>query len=120
MTESPVELELRLLEPSVRASFADLERLLADDFLEFGSSGAIYDKASMINALLSPHVADAGHRRAVDMEIVELATDVVLLRYRSVYANPEGHVVRQALRSSIWRLADGRWQMAFHQGTLIP
>jgi hypothetical protein len=41
-------LETRLLDPDVRASASKLDEFLADDFMEFGSSGHVYDKSSMI------------------------------------------------------------------------
>jgi hypothetical protein len=42
-----------------------------------------------------------------------LAPDVVLATYRVVDETRKQHT----LRSSIWKLKDGRWQMVFHQGT---
>jgi len=44
-------LEEQLLKPEVRASPRELEIILADDFLEFGSSGRVYDKQQIIAAL---------------------------------------------------------------------
>jgi hypothetical protein len=43
--------------------------------------------------------------------------EVVLVTYRSVSRDPVSGKERHALRSSIWKLIDGRWQMTFHQGT---
>ena len=43
--------------------------------------------------------------------------DVALVTYRSV--SPDGSKFH-SLRSSIWKIIDGRWRMAFHQGTPIP
>lgn len=45
-------LEERLLEPKVRKSKKELEVLLADDFIEFGSSGRMYNKQQVIDGLL--------------------------------------------------------------------
>jgi xylulose-5-phosphate/fructose-6-phosphate phosphoketolase len=45
--------------------------------------------------------------------------DVALVTYRSVSLYPDGSKFH-SLRSSIWKIIDGRWRMAFHQGTLIP
>ena len=47
---------LRILEeslhtPEVRASREATDALLADDFVEFGNSGTVYDKASILVAL---------------------------------------------------------------------
>ncbi len=46
-----------------------------------------------------------------------LSEDVVLVTYRSVRRNPVSSMEWHSLRSSIWKLTDGRWQMTFHQGT---
>ena len=46
------ELEQQVLRPATRSSRKHLEELLAEDFLEFGSSGGIYDQASVISALM--------------------------------------------------------------------
>ncbi|WP_370676935.1 DUF4440 domain-containing protein [Pleomorphomonas sp. PLEO] len=44
-------LERTLHRPEVRRSPETVGALLADDFIEFGSSGTVYDKASIIEAL---------------------------------------------------------------------
>jgi uncharacterized protein DUF4440 len=46
-------LEERLLEPSVRSAADELTDWLADEFVEFGSSGRVYDKPPVIDALLA-------------------------------------------------------------------
>ena len=117
MTISPTELALlrhleeQLLKPEVRRSPDQVGRLLADEFIEFGSSGAVYDKRRIIEAL---ECEGSGTTVCmVDFSAKPLASDVVLLTYRSL---PEGTPYSR-LRSSIWKLIDGRWQMIFHQGT---
>ena len=45
------ELEEALLIPATRKSKLQLETLLADDFIEHGSSGLIYNKQVVINYL---------------------------------------------------------------------
>jgi hypothetical protein len=44
-------LEQALLAPQNRASAEQMDRLLAQEFVEFGSSGRIYDKQSIMRAL---------------------------------------------------------------------
>jgi hypothetical protein len=43
--------ELRLLEPDVRGSAAEVETLLHPEFFEFGASGRHWDRASIVAAL---------------------------------------------------------------------
>ncbi|MEJ7607687.1 MAG: nuclear transport factor 2 family protein [Bryobacteraceae bacterium] len=44
-------LEALLLQPSVRSDIQELSRLLSDDFVEFGSSGRVFDKQQVIALL---------------------------------------------------------------------
>jgi hypothetical protein len=103
------DLEERLLLPSVRASPDEVAALLADEFIEFGSSGRIYDKQLIIRLLQE----DPGEARLtlVEFSARRLSADVVLVTYRVVES--------RTIRCSIWSLREGRWRMVFHQGTKI-
>jgi hypothetical protein len=113
-------LEMRLQLPSVRSSRQQLNHLLADDFLEFGSSGTTYDKQKVITALLADPASALPRYAALNkLRVTWLADDTVLLNYRSSRLQPgEGRI--QANRTSIWKHLGGRWQMLFHQGTPLP
>src|SRR5690348_2200111 len=108
------ELETSLHKTHVRNCADAVSALLADDFIEFGSSGRVWDKSSIIASM---------QREKLDQQITvedfaarELAPDVVLVTYAS--QNVAGKQLRfPTLRSSIWRRFDGKWQMIFHQGT---
>jgi hypothetical protein len=108
------QLEERLLHPEVRSSGDQLSRLLADDFIEFGSSGAIYNKQQIIDSLAREQIME---RSIADFSVRALADDVVLLTYRSTRRNPATAEQWYSFRSSFWKLNDARWQMIFHQGT---
>ena len=108
-------LEEELLSPRVRASEARLNELLADDFVEFGSSGRIYDKPYIIRELgESGFVADF---EIGDFCLVMSRADSALVTYRCEVRSDSGNVIRKSNRSSLWRLDDDRWQLVFHQGT---
>ncbi len=110
-------LEGRLLDPDVRQDpRGDLERLLAPDFVEFGASGACYDKRTVIDAVVrSPRM----HHRVTAFGIRLLGTGVVLATYvcESSYDGIGGGPQR-SLRSSIWELGPDGWRAVFHQGTV--
>jgi hypothetical protein len=110
-------LEQRLLQPDLRRSPKELEVLLADDFLEYGSSGSIYRKRDVIEALQheSPQL-----RLLTEFHVVALSSDVVLATYRIARQGPPEHAPSHSLRSSVWRLNLGKWQLQFHQGTPCP
>lgn len=108
------ELEARLLQPEIRRSGEELSRLLADDFVEFGSSGGIYDKLQVVEEL--PH-SPAVPVLIEDFQVKVLAPDVVLATFRAVKPNEFRKEMRNTLRCSIWKFLEGRWQIVFHQGT---
>jgi hypothetical protein len=109
-------LEEALLKPEVRRSADEVGRLLADDFIEFGSSGRVFDKAQIIEALGRETPDPAIRIVLTDFSARQLAPAVMLVTYRTIRSGtsaPQGY----RLRSSIWKLMEGRWQMVFHQGT---
>ena len=112
------QLEERLLAPEVRASREATDALLADDFVEFGSSGAVYDKASMLAALQEERAEGAQiERHTSEWNVRALSADAALLTYRVESREaPEGRW-SASLRSSIWSRTGAEWRMVFHQGT---
>lgn len=109
------ELELSLLTPEVRSSAAKLEELLSDDFIEFGSSGLVYDKKHILDRL--PSNTDSVVYSVDDFNVKILSDDCVLATFKT------GKIVNDvadttSLRSSIWKKEGENWKMFFHQGTL--
>ena len=106
-------LEESLLVPTIRKSTQLLD-LLADEFIEFGSSGRVYTKDDLVAVLQaeSPVVQTTS-----DLQVTTLAPDVALLTYK---IRRHSEPVVDTLRSSLWRRSNGKWQMVFHQGTLTP
>lgn len=109
------QLEERLLQPEVRKSARDVAHLLADEFIEIGSSGGVFDKQQIIESLQNEPVI---HRSFMDFKTSILAPDVILAIYRAIRHGAPGERPTISLRSSVWKLINGRWQMIFHQGTL--
>jgi hypothetical protein len=107
-------LEELLLQPDVRASAERLSALLADEFVEFGSSGRAFNKKQIIQALRSETPSKRSLSRFASTMLSE---NIALVTYRVTRGSRAGKPVR-TLRSSIWRRSHGRWQMIFHQGTI--
>jgi hypothetical protein len=108
-----IDLELRLLQPLVRASPVDVDKLLHPDFIEFGASGRTWDRAQVITSLTGEQLSGGqAPITASDITGVRLADDVVHVTYVSQRDQ------RYARRSSIWRRTDAGWRIYFHQGTL--
>ncbi len=107
-----LELELRLLDPSVRRNPGVLDSLLADEFREFGSSGREFNKARIIAELQTESYTPP---TICGFEARLLSTGVALVTYKTL--RDDG---TSALRSSLWIERDGKWQVLFHQGTKMP
>ena len=108
MKQNIHQLELSLLSPSVRHSIEQLNQLIADNFIEFGSSGNVYNKNDLLEGL---PLEKTKHYTVEDFRTMELSEHVVLVTYKVVIND------RYSLRSSIWKLNGDVWQMVFHQGT---
>jgi len=106
-----IDLELRLLQPLVRASPAEVDKLLHPDFIEFGASGRMWDRAEMITSLACEQPGGEAPVTASEITAVRLADDVVHVTYVSQRGQ------RYARRSSIWRRTGEGWRIYFHQGT---
>ncbi|WP_409174547.1 DUF4440 domain-containing protein [Brevibacillus fortis] len=105
-------LEEQLLRPEVRSSPEELNKLLANDFREFGSMGHIFLKSDCIAAVGASGVFKMTLH---NFDMHTLADDAVLATYQIIDETRNRHT----LRSSIWKLRNGRWQLFFHQGTII-
>ena len=110
MREQDPRAELLRLEAALAARDPDgidggLASLIADDFLEFGRSGRVWTRESILELLKTGPSSDPGLMER--FEATELADGVALVTYHGARAN----------RCSVWVWRDGRWQMRFHQGT---
>lgn len=103
--------EMELLDPAVRANPRRVRELLHDDFLEFGSTGRVYNKKMLLDMLSGEKPSPVVIR---EFAVRQLSSDTALVTYRTV-----GEAEQEARRSSIWVRVDGVWQMSFHQGTRI-
>ncbi|MGE3319661.1 MAG: DUF4440 domain-containing protein [Candidatus Berkiella sp.] len=108
MNQHIYELELSLLDPAVRKSAVKINQLIADAFVEFGSSGKIYHKNELLEEL---PLEEPQIYKVQNFSTSELAEDVVLATY---LVEIDG---ARSLRSSIWKYNGDTWQMIFHQGT---
>jgi len=111
-------LEEHLLNPTVRRDSVAVAALLADDFIEFGGSGRVFDKASILEDLKNEPPRPAS--LLTDFKTRELAPNVILATYKATRRNAAGEPVGQSWRSSIWTHINGQWQITFHQGSPIP
>ena len=115
LKEKITSLEKELLKPEVRADVEWLKGLIHDDFLEFSSSGNRYGKAFVLENL--PKEEGTLAFQASKFEFRQLSEDVVQLIYESKVKSLSTGEMKEARRSSLWKLESEHWQMIFHQGT---
>jgi hypothetical protein len=117
LAEELLELEKKLLDPDLRRVPEKLAPLLADDFMEFGSSGHAMDKRRALFVLKRQIPA---HLVIEEFRVIEITPSSALVTYRTRMESRRTAAVRESLRSSLWMLRDGLWKMRFHQGTMVP
>ena len=80
-TEIIKHLEEQFIKAGTRNSPDKISRLLAEDFVEFGSSGTVYSKKMVIEALKTDLNPDINIR---DFKITHLGSDAILATYIAV------------------------------------
>lgn len=113
--EHLISLEEMLHNPSIRKSVDEVSHLLADDYVEFGSSGTVYNKKDTIEALQKE---SAGQISAHDFKVNLLTTEVGLVTYTAVKKD-DSDSESKSLRSSLWKKKGEKWQIVFHQATKV-
>ena len=108
------DLEEKLLRQETRNSPGEVATLLHPDFFEFGQSGTVWSRQQTIDSLAQECPMEGS---LTDLSVRSLAADVTLGTYRAFGRDPASGNECHSLRSSVWNLTDGRWQMIFHQGT---
>ncbi|MFF2012914.1 DUF4440 domain-containing protein [Streptomyces sp. NPDC058195] len=110
--------ELRLMDPSVRATRSLARQLLDPDFVEVGASGRRWTYEEMMAALpgLDGTAQDGPLYEPSRFTGVLLSPGLVHLTYETT-SNGE-----RARRSSLWRKQDpaSAWRMYYHQATPVP
>ncbi|NKF21924.1 DUF4440 domain-containing protein [Solimonas marina] len=108
-------LETELHHPGTRCSRGRLEQLLHPDFHEVGRSGQAYDRETVIRFLAQEQAP--ANVVSDDFAVAAIAPGVALLTYRSARRDAQHGLTLHALRSSLWIMVDGHWQLRYHQGT---
>ncbi|MEV6226670.1 DUF4440 domain-containing protein [Saccharopolyspora shandongensis] len=109
--ETVINSELELLTPGVRANDDAVRALLHEDFREFGASGTIWDRETVVHAT---RASSSTPIQADDLRPVRLGPDAILLTYTARMEDST------SLRTAIWIRADGAWKLRHHQGTRLP
>lgn len=89
--------------------------IVCDDFYEVGASGRQYEKSDVIKTHLERY-ADPNYIdiwKTKDFHCLEIAPNNYLLTYTLLQDK------RITKRVTIWRYEDDRWQIFYHQGTMV-
>ncbi|MGH9516076.1 MAG: DUF4440 domain-containing protein [Terriglobales bacterium] len=90
--------------------------MLANDFIEFGSSPHAYDKQRIL-FLLKRQVP--ARLLIEEFRVIPLSDSAALFTYRAGSDSTRTTAAHYSLRSSLWVLRGGAWQILFHQGTNV-
>ncbi|MDC9594199.1 DUF4440 domain-containing protein [Xenorhabdus sp. IM139775] len=86
----------------------------------FWKSGYVYTKKDVFDGLTTEK-KPTSQIFSKDFSMTFLDENIALLTYQSYEIDRTGNSFNQAIRSSIWQLsATDKWQLRFHQGTLMP
>ncbi len=92
----------------------DFDAMMAPGFFEIGASGRVYSREFVLDELDRRRAQPVSERLVVDeFACRQLAADLFLVTY---HLDQDG---RKSRRATLWRAAAGRWQIVYHQGTLI-
>jgi hypothetical protein len=109
------ELEGRLLLSATRKSREMVAAMLADGFREVGQSGRVFSKEEVVAELA---VEEEARISMAGCEVQVLSEGIALVTYRA-RREQDGVAAVESLRSSVWKIEEGRWRMVFHQGTRV-
>jgi hypothetical protein len=117
---APLLAELTELEPIFHTrkfgtTLAEFEQRMADDYWQVGASGRRYSRAAILEHLARrpAQLADESGWRCSEHALRALGEDTFLV----TYCLSQGE--RVSRRSTLWRRRNGRWQILYHQGSLV-
>jgi len=104
----------------IRSDKAELERLLADDYVLQNSSGQVQDKATFIADSVAPGFKIEPFK--IEEPVEKVMGDVALLGgVATLKGTSEGQPFTARLRfMDVWAKRGGRWQVVFTQATRAP
>ena len=106
----------KLHQPEFRKSDKKVHEILADDFIEIRSNGVMVDKKQTLQGLSNQQPTNY-HMSGFQCRI--LAPGLALTWYTMEKSTAGSDKSIPSIRSSLWKLISGRWQLSFHQGTRI-
>jgi hypothetical protein len=104
--------EKDLLNPEFCGNIQNLEDCIAEDFMEYGQSGNIYNRDDTIKLLQNKKDS---HVTILDFKITCIGKQAAMAHYTA----KDNKTTNASLRTSLWILEDKQWKISFHQGTAM-
>jgi hypothetical protein len=108
-----LQLERELQTAECRRDRSRVSALLAEDFIEVGASGRVWDRPSVLE-LLGAESRDDAVIEVHDLTGRVIGDGFVMARWDSDRGG------RRARRTSLWRREPAGWRLVHHQGTRLP
>jgi hypothetical protein len=111
--------EMEIVAAGQRGDLGAIAPLLAEEFLEIGSSGQLHSRAAVLRAMSEVKIVDCVFG---DFRALPVNDNCVILTYTTTMRrSSEGQeFFQRAYRSSTWSRRDGCWRVVFHQATRLP
>jgi hypothetical protein len=116
------QLEEKLLSSKIRGSREELEQLISVEFIEYGSSGKIYNYLGTL-AYLLVNSKNIFNYSFVNFKTRRLSDDIILALY--ILETERDRRITISNRSSLWHWEEDSagkgpaWRIIFHQGTRV-
>jgi hypothetical protein len=119
LEEHLIAKEMDIVAAQKRRDFSAVEALLADGFHEIGSSGRLFSKSEILDAIQEVQIIDCSFD---SFKILPIDKECVIVTYvATAKRSHKGHEHwNRAYRSSIWMEREGSWRVVFHQATPLP
>jgi hypothetical protein len=117
--EQLIAKEMDIAAAQKRRDFSAVEAVLADGFHEIGSSGRLFSKSEIVEAIQEIQIIDNAFEQ---FKLLPIDDGCVIVTYvATVKRIHQGQEHRnRAYRSSIWMEREGSWRVVFHQATPLP
>jgi len=112
--DAAVALERDLLDPACRVDPDRVAALLADEFVEIGKSGRVWNRDDVVATLAAEPGMDG--ITIGPMGGQQIAAGLVVVRYTTHHDGGPGTVHR----TGWWRKTTNGWRCWFHQATVVP
>jgi aminoglycoside 3-N-acetyltransferase len=115
--DAAAALERELLDPACRVDPDRVAALLADDFVEIGASGRVWNRDDVVASLAAEPGMDAIITTTIGpMSGHQIAPGLVVVRYTTHHDGGPGTVHR----TGWWQQTTSGWRCRFHQATVVP